>query len=279
MANKFLSTTALARQMGKESKELFVLLAQGGWILKVDHHWQLTEKGRFEGGTYVNHPKYGEYIAWPESVTEHPIFKLLPDAPLTATNLGQKWEVPARMVNLLLAERGFITRYVRGWNLTPQGASVGGQQQYSETGVPFTTWPETLIDDASLTYLLAQVKGEVALGNQPSIDGHATSHPLQRRIDNWLYLNRISHAVSYRIERDNASVIADFYVPAINLCIECWADALASSVSPASYLEHELDKTAFYRHYQQPFIECIEESLHQLDERLLKEFLQRGVAV
>src|SRR5690606_3485277 len=105
---KHLSTTALARLLGKESKELFVLLTSGGWIVKVDNHWQLTEKGKFEGGIYVNHPKYGEYIAWPESVSTHPLFMLLPEAPLTATNLGNKLNLPARLVNLVLAERGWI---------------------------------------------------------------------------------------------------------------------------------------------------------------------------
>src|SRR5690606_40674662 len=59
---KHISTTALARLLAKESKELFILLTGGGWIIKVDNHWQLTEKGKFEGGVYVNHPKYGEYI-------------------------------------------------------------------------------------------------------------------------------------------------------------------------------------------------------------------------
>ncbi|RYZ82577.1 MAG: 4-alpha-glucanotransferase, partial [Moraxellaceae bacterium] len=90
MSEKHISTTALARQLHKESKELFVLLAQGGWMVKVDNHWQLTEKGKFEGGIYINHPKYGEYIAWPESVQDHPLLRLLPEAPLSATHIGNK---------------------------------------------------------------------------------------------------------------------------------------------------------------------------------------------
>ncbi len=56
MSDKHLSTTALAKSLNKESKELFILLAQGGWISKIDGHWQLTEKGKFEGGIYINHP-------------------------------------------------------------------------------------------------------------------------------------------------------------------------------------------------------------------------------
>src|SRR5690606_42062796 len=87
---RHLSTTALARRMGKESKELFVLLTSGGWIVKVDDHWRLTEKGKFEGGIYVNHPRYGEYITWPEAIHQHPLFALLPEAPLTASNIGNK---------------------------------------------------------------------------------------------------------------------------------------------------------------------------------------------
>jgi hypothetical protein len=128
MAERHISTTALARLIGKESKELFILLTTGGWIVKVDNHWQLTEKGKFEGGIYVNHPKYGEYIAWPESIQHHPLLKLLPEAPLSASNLAHKWEIPARLVNLLLAEKGLIKKHIRGWLLTPKGKAMGGAQ-------------------------------------------------------------------------------------------------------------------------------------------------------
>lgn len=150
MAERHISTTALARLINKESKELFVLLTTGGWIVKVDNHWQLTEKGKFEGGIYVNHPKYGEYIAWPESIQHHHLLKLLPEAPLSATNLAHKWDIPARLVNLLLAEKGLIKKHIRGWLLAPKGKKLGGQQQEAESGIPFVTWPETIVDEPEL---------------------------------------------------------------------------------------------------------------------------------
>src|SRR5690625_228333 len=137
---RHLSTTALARQMDKESKELFVLLANSGWIVKVDGRWQLTEKGKFEGGLYVNHPKFGDYIAWPEAIQGHPLLTLLAEAPLTATNLGHKFKLPARRVNLLLAERSWFSHAPRGRFVSPGGLALGGQPHGSgHTAVPFVS--------------------------------------------------------------------------------------------------------------------------------------------
>jgi hypothetical protein len=105
MSEKHISTSALARLLQKDGKELFILLAKGGWMIKVDNHWQLTEKGKFEGGVYIHHPKFGDYIAWPESVQDHPLLKLLPEAPLSVTQVAAAVGLPARLLNLLLAER------------------------------------------------------------------------------------------------------------------------------------------------------------------------------
>src|SRR5690625_2618449 len=112
---RHLSTTALARQMGKESKDLFVPLANSGWNVKAVGRWQHSEKGKLGGGLYVNQPRFGDYIAWAEAIQAHPLLTLLPEAPLTATNLGHKFKLPARLVNLLLAERGWLSKAPRGW--------------------------------------------------------------------------------------------------------------------------------------------------------------------
>lgn len=195
MSEKHISTTALARTLRKESKELFILLALGGWIVKVDNHWQLTEKGRFEGGIYINHPKYGEYIAWPESVQDHPLLKLLPEAPLSATHIGGKVDLPARLINLLLAERGWIKKHIRGWLLTSRGKAVGGEQHTSEqSGIPYVTWPESLMDNALLLESFAQINGTSFSQSQLSLSGHQTNSRAELIVENWLYLAGLSHA-------------------------------------------------------------------------------------
>lgn len=278
MSDKHLSTTALAKSLNKESKELFILLAQGGWIIKVDGHWQLTEKGKFEGGIYINHPKYGEYIAWPDTVKNHPLLKLLPEAPLSATHLGQKWELPARLVNLILAERGLIKKYLHGWLLTDKGADLGGQQHEAEqSGIPYVTWPESLLQENWVEFYLSQIHGKNLQSPFRSLDGHLVESQIQLRIDNWLYLAGIPHAHLYTIEIDNKKVTADFYLPNQVLCLESWADSQSKSI--AQSIMEDLDKQKYYRDFPIAFIEIGEQSITQLDERLARELLKRGTAV
>lgn len=279
MAERHISTTALARLIGKESKELFVLLTSGGWIVKVDNHWQLTEKGKFEGGIYVNHPKFGEYIAWPESIQHHHLLTLLPEAPLSATNLAHKWDIPARLVNLLLAEKGLIRRYVRGWHLTERGKKVGGQQQEAESGIPFVTWPETLLDDPELITALLQIVGDEHVSTQPTMDGHRVNNAMQRRIDNWLYLTRTIHARDYCLQWDADSATADFYLPELALCVECWADQLGQEQNRAAVISDELEKHQLYKKYKVAYIEFRDENIHQVDDMLAREMLRRGIAI
>ncbi len=279
MSEKHLSTTALSKLMGKETKELFVLLAQGGWIIKVDDHWRLTEKGRFEGGTYINHPKYGEYIAWPESVQQHPLLKLLPEAPLTATNLGHKWDLPARLVNLLLAEKGLINHHIRGWLVTEKGKHLGGHQQFAEqSGIPYVTWPEVIQDDPYLLEALQQLRGE-APGDRPALNGHRVNNPVQRRIDNWLYLARIVHARNYTLHWAQDQLVADYFIPQAQLCIECWGDELAREQNRAAVISNDLEKHALYQKHKVDFIEFRDENIHQIDEILARELLKRQIAV
>jgi hypothetical protein len=278
MSDKHLSTTALAKSLGKESKELFILLAQGGWIIKVDSHWQLTEKGKFEGGIYMNHPKYGEYIAWPEVIKNHPLLKLLPEAPLSATHIGQKWEMPARLVNLVLAERGLIKKYLHGWLLTDKGADLGGQQHEAEqSGIPYVTWPESLLQESWVEIYLSQVHAKDLQSPFRSLDGHLVESQIQLRVDNWLYLAGVPHAHHYPIEIDNKKVTADFYLPQQALCLESWADSQTKST--AESIMEDLDKQKYYRDFPISFIEIGDESITQLDERLARELFKRGTAV
>src|SRR5690606_30835569 len=134
---------------------------------------------------YVNHPKYGEYIAWPESVKTHPVLTLLPEAPLNARTIGHKWNLPARLINLALAERGWIKKAIHGWRLTSVGRSLGGQQHESEnTAIPYVTWPESLLDNARLHRVLNALTAKSAL----CLDGHQAHSAEHAFIDNWLYV-------------------------------------------------------------------------------------------
>ena len=275
MSEKHLSTTALARQLGKESKELFILLSQGGWIVKVDNHWQLTEKGRFEGGIYINHPKYGDYIAWPESVQDHPLLCLLPEAPLSATHLAGKLDLSARLINLMLAERGWIKKHVRGWLLTQRGKAIGGEQHTSEqSGVPFVTWPETLLGNAQFLAAVAQLKGESFAANPNALSGQEAASRMQFMVENWLYLANVHHACGYELVAGKEKIRADFFLPELQLAIDIWSHA-----DDAAALAVKLTKQEFYKKYGYDYIEILDENINQLDEHLARQLLSFGHAV
>lgn len=286
MSEKHISTTALARLIHKESKELFQLLAQGGWMVKVDNHWQLTEKGKFEGGIYINHPKYGEYVAWPESVQDHPLLKLLPEAPLGATHIGGKVSLPARLVNLLLAERGWIKKHVRGWLLTPRGKVLGGEQHTSEqSGIPFVTWPETLLDNSNFLAVVSQITGEQFERSSLALSGQSIHHKTALMVENWLYLAGVNHAYRYSIYNADESVVADFFLPDVQIAIDVWSGA-----DNAVQLATKLSNQDFYRKHGYEFIELRfdnnqlqndsgVQSIAQVDEFLAKQLLSVGLAI
>jgi hypothetical protein len=280
MSEKHISTTALARQLHKESKELFILLAQGGWMVKVDNHWQLTEKGKFEGGIYINHPKYGEYIAWPESVQDHPLLRLLPEAPLSATHIGNKVDLPARLVNLLLAERGWIKKHIRGWLLTPRGKAIGGEQHASEqTGIPYTTWPETLLDNALFLDAIAQITGASFQQDNSqkfynALSGQQVSSREELIVENWLYIAGINHARDYALHTGGETINADFFLPEFQIAIDIWGAS-----DNAAALTEKLNKQEFYKKYSYDFVELHDETVAQVDEVLAKQLLGYGLAV
>lgn len=275
MSEKHISTTALARQLRKESKELFNLLSQGGWILKVDNHWQLTEKGRFEGGIYINHPKYGEYIAWPESVQDHPLLRLLPEAPLSATHIGGKLDLPARLVNLVLAERGWIKKHIRGWLLTQRGKAVGGEQHTSEqSGIPFVTWPETLLENTQFLFVVAHLKGGNFDRHTPCLSGQQMQSQTAFIVENWLYLANVHHACRYELLVNNEKIIADFFLPELQLAIDIWGNQ-----DDAGALANKLAKQEFYKRHGYDYIEIHDDHVSQFDEQLSKQLLGFGLAV
>ncbi len=282
MSEKHISTTALARLLRKESKELFVLLAQGGWMVKVDNHWQLTEKGKFEGGIYINHPKFGEYIAWPESVQDHALLKLLPEAPLSATHIGGKVDLPARLINLLLAERGWIKKHIRGWLLTPRGKILGGEQHTSEqSGIPYVTWPETLLDNAFFLAVIAQINGEQFTQSPQALSGQIMNVQSAFVVENWLYLANVHHACNYNLYSDDETVTADFFLPDLQIAIDIWGNE-----DNASALAIKLNRQDFYKKHCYEFIELRfdaikiqNENVAQLDEFLTKQLLGYGLAI
>jgi len=76
---KSVSTSALAKQLNMNAKDLFSKFMESGWIIKNGDNWELTPAGFQKGGVYKETPKYGKYIAWPENIME-------PDEPKPVRN-------------------------------------------------------------------------------------------------------------------------------------------------------------------------------------------------
>jgi len=65
--SKYKSTSALSKEIGLQSKELFEIFEEKGWIKRDGKSWLLTYKGKENGGQMKN-GQYGEYVAWPEDI-------------------------------------------------------------------------------------------------------------------------------------------------------------------------------------------------------------------
>lgn len=64
---KLLSTTALSKELGITSKDLFTKFEKLNWIERKNDDWVLTNSGKAKGAQ-TKKGQYGDYIAWPEVI-------------------------------------------------------------------------------------------------------------------------------------------------------------------------------------------------------------------
>ena len=307
---KQLSTTALSKKQGTSAKELFDQLEALGLIEKEADTWKLTTKGQQQGGVYKK-GQYGEYIAWPEDLDIDQIAKsenlasmviskvaeiigVSPKTPVnlvTATTIGQYFELPAHKINFILSELGWISRKAKGWELTKQGKKQAGvQEEDAKSGIPYVRWPETLINSKILQDTINQLKGdEKEVPNLPNqdtqdvgfrekfeakhrcADGHFVRSKAEMLIDNWLYMAEIIHAYERRlpIEED---VYSDFYIPTGKVYIEYWGYE-----DDPKYLTRKQKKLELYEKYGFNLIELCDKEIQNLDDILPQLLLKYGV--
>ena len=230
-----LSTTALAKKLNIPAQQLFATFKDYGWIQRTGDTWALTPKGEFEGGSYQQSRRFGRYIVWPERLDQHPLLAAIEsNQRITAASMCRYYpRLQARQINRALAELGLQQHSLLGWELTPLGRTLGGQQEESaNSGAFYVTWPHEIIDHPVIHRELTRQSDQLqppqpeSPGTEPDlfaaaadsaaicvgIDGHALQSPLETLVCDWLYLAQLAHA--YRralpIEED---VYADFYVP------------------------------------------------------------------
>ncbi len=289
-----LSTTALARKLDIPVQQLFSTLVDHGWIRRAGEHWSLTPKGEFEGGSYKKSERYGSYIVWPEQLEGHPLLAAIEsNQRISAVNLCRNYpHLHARQINRALAELGLQHHTLLGWELTPLGKSLGGQQEESRSsGAFYVTWPQEIADNPvvlrelgrqsaqSITEAPDDGQAERDLfesapeeaGTLRGIDGHVLDTPLQTAVCNWLYLAQLAHAHRRALPVEEA-LHADFYLPAGNIYIDCWEENV-----PAGQLSARLQKREVYRELDLRVLEVNADDVERLDEVLGRGLLAFGI--
>ena len=289
-----LSTTALAKKLSIPSQQLFATLKDYGWIERHGDSWTLTPKGEFEGGIYHDSRRYGRYIVWPETIERHPLVTAIETSQrITAAGMRRYYtRLHPRQINRALAEIGLQHHSIVGWELTPLGKTLGGQQQESEnTGALYVTWPHEIIDHPVVHRELTRQSDQLDPPPRPAddgepdlfageqvdsenlmgIDGHILKNRLEMRVCNWLYLAQLAHAYQRALPCEE-SINADFYLPAGNVYIDCWeADV------PASELSGKLNRREVYKALGLRHLEVNAADVERLDEVLGRGLLAFGI--
>ncbi|QSF43805.1 glycerol kinase [Paenibacillus tianjinensis] len=290
---KFLSTTALSKEMGYTSKELFALMMNSGLINRENDTWVLTEQGKARGGIIKNHPQHGSFIAWDEKIKDE--LKLTnsnEEKLLSAVALSQHFGVSKLRMNPILSELGLLQKGVKGWLITKLGESIGGKQfEYDRNGVPYVCWEASILTNKRLLETIKELRGEsvetaienrkietVAVGfrekyeaTHRSADGHYVRSRAEMLIDNWLYMSEIVHAYERKlpIEED---VYCDFYLPVGKVYIEFWG-----LENDARYNERKKIKLEIYKKYGFNLIEIDDKDILNLDDIFPKKLLKFGI--
>lgn len=290
--SKALSTSALAKTKDIPSKKLFTLLESCGFIQRKDDEWLLLPAGENAGGQYVDHPKYGKYITWPEGLSFDE--KTAPNPNLnklvSATVIGKAFCLSANRMNSILSERGWINKALKGWTITPSGKSVGGEQKEDfRSGIPYVVWPESITENKALKATISEVQGEAPseeakpeTSDNPNFrdkfeaklrttDGHYVRSKAEMLIDNWLYMAEIIHAYERKLPIEE-EVYCDFYIPTGKVYIEYWGYE-----NDSKYLHRKAQKQEIYKKYGFKLIELEEKDVQNLDDILPRLLLKHGI--
>lgn len=289
--SKALSTSALAKAKPISAKELFAQLEAQGFIQRESDEWKLLQAGEQAGGQYVDHPKYGKYITWPEDLELESVIPTSVDGKLvTATVIGKAFGLSANRANSVLSELGWIEKALKGWKITPSGRAVGGEQKEDyRSGIPYVVWPETITDNKSLKSTIQEVQGETeSVEAKPetddnpgfrekfeaklrTTDGHYVRSKAEMLIDNWLYMAEIVHAYERKLPIEE-EVYCDFYIPTGKVYIEYWGYE-----NDPRYLQRKAQKQEIYQKYGFKLIELEDKDVQNLDDVLPRLLLKYGV--
>ncbi len=281
-----LSTSALAKLRNIDAKQLFADLSKAGYISRHEGQWLLTDLGAKFGGEYVEHPKFGKFVVWPENL----LIDLLATGgnTLSATQVGEYFKLNPKKINQLLNELGWINKEDNGWVVTPSGVRVGAKQREDkQSEQKFVVWHDSIRHNPHLRQSVVEFLGQDAESQATdksysnfrlkfeakhrTLDGHYVRSTGELLIDNWLYLAGVIHAYQRPLPIDE-EIISDFYLPAGKVYIQFWG------TENKDISEREKDKTrALYAKHQFNLIEITAEEVHQLDDVLPERLRRFGI--
>jgi hypothetical protein len=227
------------------------------------------------------------------------------DAPaglLSSTRIGKHFGLSNVKTNLILAELGWIEKYVKGWVPTDRGNTLGANVKTMRNGTPFVVWPESMLKNAAL---LASVQEQTGGSSDPRVtpslagakdrapdskrdasadfrakfpanfrtqDGHRVRSRAEVLIDNWLYMQGIVHAYERRLPIEE-ECYCDFYLPGgKGVYIEFWGRE-----SDPKYRERKAAKQAIYAKHGLRLIELGDAEIERLDDVLPRMLLRFGI--
>lgn len=316
--SQHLSTSALAKALNCDAKDLTRRFRDLGWTAwnEKEQVLELTDAGTKKGGIYINSPRFGRYIAWPQefktasalislgstptpaSAPATPAVKpsgAAPAAPvqfLTATDLGERFGLPSARVNSILSELGWIKRGIKGWVTTDQGLAIGAKQlENYKTGVPYVTWPASITLNPRLVDTINESKGAAA---PPSEGKSATATETVGFREKFEARHRTTdgHCVRSKAEMliDNWLYMAEL-VHAYERKLPVEEDLYCDFYIPTGkvyleywglendpqYQERKAKKIEIYRKYGFKLIELNDADVANLDDVLPRKLLQFGV--
>lgn len=300
-AQQYLSRSALAEKLGVTLKELTQLMIESGWLIHNDSakgvgksakkdaekgkDWALTAKGEFEGGIYRESKKFGQYIVWPSTVLSHPAITGLSESTMSVTSVGKHLNLPAKTINKLFAELGWISPFSKGWQLNPLGQRNGGQQHSNDdSGIPYVTWSRQLLDNPVLIQQAQHFQAHkdhtptVVINNTEhyqSLDGGYFASRDELHIAHALYLSHMSYAYQRTVVLSANDVLqVTFYLPQHGIYI-----FFDNANSKPGELSQQLQRDQIIKEHQLKAITLSSQDITNLDAILSKAFVQYGIVV
>ncbi len=214
---------------------------------------------------------------------------------LTATSVAKYFKLPAKRVNSILSELGWIEKNIKGWKSTTTGKAVGAVDSKAvRTGSLYVRWPESILNNIILINSIREAKGETNTNTREKAqninidhtdfrqkfpakhrakDGHYVRSKAELLIDNYLYDSEVVHAYERKLPVEE-DIYSDFYIPTKKLYIEFWGYEADNKYSIRK--QRKLD---IYDKYGFKLIQLTDKEVQNLDDILPRLLLKFGIKI